>query len=331
MFFNKKDDINVTELVNDSKKMVAEMQKGQFTFQLDETNNEKLNEIVSCFNEASLIRTNFEERQQQKIDILLNSSKTGFWEIDIVGNTFDHPENKITISEELKSILGYSSNDIKNTMQDLVRLTDSNHAKEIRSLLDAHLRDKSGKTAFTMTHKALTKNQGYIWVKTFGFAKRDAHGNPYRMIVLITDIHEEKMNEEQLDAYVTRYDLIMDVLEEAPWDMEILEGTQDVSENTWWFSNQFREALGFTNEVDFPNQMNSWSDRLHPDDVDHAFEAFEKHLDDRSGRTPFSVEYRLQRKSGDYRWYTANGEWYFRNFNTSTTASLCTRANSGSS
>lgn len=93
----------------------------------------------------------------------------------------------------------------------------------------------------------------------------------------------------------------MQVLEEAPWDMEVVEGSRDVADNNWWWSDQFRQTLGFQGEHDFPNKMNSWSDRLHPEDAAAAFQAFEAHVNDKTGRTPFSIEYRLQLKSGEYR------------------------------
>ena len=53
--------------------------------------------------------------------------------------------------------------------------------------------------------------------------------------------------------------------------------------------------------------MTSWSDRLHPEDVDPTFAAFNGCLDDHSGRTGYDVTYRLKTKSGTYRWFRAVG------------------------
>lgn len=44
--------------------------------------------------------------------------------------------------------------------------------------------------------------------------------------------------------------------------------------------------------------LSSWSDRLHPEDQEMALQAFADHLNDHSGRTPFDIDYRLQRKMG---------------------------------
>ncbi len=78
--------------------------------------------------------------------------------------------------------------------------------------------------------------------------------------------------------------------------------------NEFWWSNQFRSLLGYENEKDFPNILSSWSDKLHPDDKEQTIEAFNKHLMDYSGVTPYDLDYRLQTKSGEYRWFHATGK-----------------------
>jgi hypothetical protein len=66
--------------------------------------------------------------------------------------------------------------------------------------------------------------------------------------------------------------------------------------------------LGFSNEAEFPNVLDSWASRLHPDHLDWVVAAFAAHLTDHSGRTPYDVEYKLQLKDGSYRWFRATGE-----------------------
>jgi hypothetical protein len=65
--------------------------------------------------------------------------------------------------------------------------------------------------------------------------------------------------------------------------------------------------LGFRDTTDFPNVLDSWASRLHPEDSGWVLEAFAAHLNDRTGRTPYDVEYRLQLKTGEYRWFRASG------------------------
>ena len=78
----------------------------------------------------------------------------------------------------------------------------------------------------------------------------------------------------------------------------------NVEENTVWYSDRFRQLLGYKVEEEFPDVLESWKSALHPDDRRVLFEAIEKHLYDQAG---FDVEYRLRTKSGEYRWYNARG------------------------
>lgn len=59
---------------------------------------------------------------------------------------------------------------------------------------------------------------------------------------------------------------------------------------------------------DFPNKLNSWSDKLHPEDKQRTLDAFSKHILDYSGKTPFDLDYRLQKKDGRYGWFHAIGQ-----------------------
>lgn len=54
--------------------------------------------------------------------------------------------------------------------------------------------------------------------------------------------------------------------------------------------------------------MSSWTDQLHPDDLEATMNLMTTHLLDYSGQTPFEMAYRLRLKSGEYRWFHASGK-----------------------
>ncbi len=110
----------------------------------------------------------------------------------------------------------------------------------------------------------------------------------------------------------TEYDLIKYKLTSkaagiAHWDMSIVNGdiTDPGSAVTW--SQEFRDMLGFSSEEDFPDILPSWTGRLHPDDYDKTTKAFWSSINDRSGETPYDLEYRLMMKNGEYRYFRAFG------------------------
>ena len=106
---------------------------------------------------------------------------------------------------------------------------------------------------------------------------------------------------------IMKYKLANDALSVALWDMDVVDGDPINPHNTFTWSQEFRHMLGFSDENDFPNKLLSWSDRLHPEDKDRTLGAFAAHLNDRTGKTPYDLEYRLMLKNGDYRHFHALG------------------------
>jgi hypothetical protein len=108
-------------------------------------------------------------------------------------------------------------------------------------------------------------------------------------------------------AAVERFELMTDAAGIGLWDMDVVAHDPVNPNNTFNWSQDFRHMLGFTDERDFPNILSSWASRLHADDVDRVVTAFMNHLNDRTGRLPYNIEYRLALKDGTYRWFRATG------------------------
>lgn len=108
-------------------------------------------------------------------------------------------------------------------------------------------------------------------------------------------------------AAMQRYELMIEAAGIGLWDMDVNPDDPVNPNNEFQWSQEFRHMLGYTDERDFPNILSSWASRLHPEDVDRTVTAFMNHLNDRTGRTPYNIEYRLQLKTGEYRWFIATG------------------------
>ena len=88
------------------------------------------------------------------------------------------------------------------------------------------------------------------------------------------------------------------------WDAVLHEGDAMHAKSRWTWSAEFRRLCGFRSEAEFPNVVQSWSDRLHPEDVPATFEAFGATC--KTGIS-YDVRYRLKIKDGSYRWFRATG------------------------
>ncbi len=109
------------------------------------------------------------------------------------------------------------------------------------------------------------------------------------------------------DDAAVRLDLILAAGGTALWDMTVDAGDPVAPETTVTWTPEFRAMLGYGDESEFPNVLESWSGRLHPDHLQPTLDAFTAHLTDRTGKRPYDVEHLLQRGDGEYRWYRVTG------------------------
>jgi PAS domain-containing protein len=114
--------------------------------------------------------------------------------------------------------------------------------------------------------------------------------------------------QERVNYNIMKYQLANKALHTGLWDMDVVGGDPVNPNNAFIWSDEFRHMVGFTDENDFPNKLNSWSDRLHPEDKEETLRAFAKHLTDFSGKTPYEVKYRLKKKNGEYGYFRATGD-----------------------
>ena len=109
---------------------------------------------------------------------------------------------------------------------------------------------------------------------------------------------------EELEYQRFRLRTVNEAVKSGMWYMKI---NPDFSIAYAIWSDEFRRMVGFRGESDFPNTIESWSSRLHPDDVEGTFSSFNACIRDFSGRTMYNVDYRLKIHDGSYRWYHASG------------------------
>lgn len=130
----------------------------------------------------------------------------------------------------------------------------------------------------------------------------DANLGGYWLISL-TDVTELKAETQELRRMARLSEVASQAVNEGLWEIEIAIERQGVSTYSVWWSRQFRQLLGYSDETEFPNQLSSWISAMHPDDREWVLAALKAHLKDASGTTPFDVEYRMFTKGETLRWF----------------------------
>ncbi|MCL2006033.1 MAG: response regulator [Planctomycetaceae bacterium] len=106
---------------------------------------------------------------------------------------------------------------------------------------------------------------------------------------------------------IMKHKLASDAMSIGLWDMDVVDTDPVNPANTFTWSDEVRRMLGYSSEADFPNILHSWSNRIHPEDKVRVLNAFAAHMNDRSGKIPYDIEYRMKLKNGNYRYFHAIG------------------------
>ncbi|AXE31394.1 chemotaxis protein [Chromobacterium phragmitis] len=244
-----------------------------------------------------------------RFDLVNHAASEGLWDMSVVAGDPVNPSNEFWWSQTFRALLGF--HDKREFPDVLGSWAGRLHPDDKQRVLDAfaaHLNDRSGTTPYDIEYRLQCKNGDYRWFRARGATLRDGKGVPLRAAGSLADITAHRKQQQQLDRTMTRFELSSEMLAEGLWDMEVDPKNPVSGDHAFWWSPQFRRLLGFDSEQDFPNVLDSWASRLHPEDKPQALAAFSAHLTDHSGQTPYDLEYRLQCKNGEYRWFHARGQ-----------------------
>ncbi len=109
----------------------------------------------------------------------------------------------------------------------------------------------------------------------------------------------EKLNKES-----EAMNIIHEVLNSGPWGMEF-DRNGNITSCYW--SDIFRKMLGYTDENDFPNKLESWTDLIHEDDKERVLKDYWAAVHDYTGKTIYDSKYRMLTKDRGWRWFHDSG------------------------
>jgi PAS domain S-box-containing protein len=186
---------------------------------------------------------------------------------------------------------------------------------------------QGGQPALTLLQRlAITATKGHIKYETELFLngvkrtlevdlKKIPYKNSFAIVAYVYDMTDIRERENELarahelnKLQLAQLNLVVHASKIGLWDMQVVQDDPANPSNPIIYSDELRSMVGYSNEKDFPNILGTWIDLLHPDDREIATDAFSKHLLDKSGNTPFDIEYRLLKKTGEYAYYHASGE-----------------------
>gem|GEM_PF-688488 len=143
-----------------------------------------------------------------------------------------------------------------------------------------------------------------LFVIANAMALQDDDGTKRGGVVIFHDETNRHRAEQTARQTLERFDLMVRGSKEGLWDCAVTADSPFAPDNPIYYSQRFREVLGYT-EDEFPGVLRSWSSCIHPEDRDRVFTTLSAHLFEYQ---PFDAEYRMLDKQGRVLWVEARGQ-----------------------
>ena len=111
---------------------------------------------------------------------------------------------------------------------------------------------------------------------------------------LLSEVEQAKNSQEELRSVKERLAGAIAGTNDGLWDWDIKTGKV-------WYAQRFKELLSYDDhESMFLDNIDSFKNHLHPDDLDSTWKAINRHI---NADEVFDVEKRVRRRRGSYRWF----------------------------
>ena len=133
------------------------------------------------------------ELQLAKLNLVVQASKIGLWDMEVVKDDPVNLNNRIIYSDEFRYMLGYSDeNDFPNVLGSWANLLHPEDFVKSVNAFSSHLLDTTGKTPYDIEFQMLRKDGEYAYYHASGESIREKDGTPIRVAGALVDITETK-------------------------------------------------------------------------------------------------------------------------------------------
>ena len=171
---------------------------------------------------------------------------------------------------------------VGNTVKQLIPETEAYRMEQYQNVVDT-----GEASIFENFSTALGR-----WFLTYAYRP-----SPEHFAVITQDITLQKQADAKLYASEQRWKFALEGAGDGVWDWNI-------QTNEVFLSPQWKAMLGYADD-EIDNSLEAWKTRIHPDDLAHALNAIELHLQGKN--KAYFNEHRMRCKDGGYKWILDRG------------------------
>jgi PAS domain S-box-containing protein len=187
---------------------------------------------------------------------------------------------------------GHAPEDFKSGALHYADLLHPEDRPRIDAELARHL--TRGPDEYAQEYRLRHGDGHWLWIEDRTWLSRDAAGQISAIQGVLLDISERKRLETAQRQILSHLDTVANASPALFWTSGLDKGCD-------WFNQRWLEFTGRTMAQELGN---GWAEGVHPDDFESCLATYVAAFD---AREAFSMEYRLRRHDGEYRWLLDRG------------------------